>query len=163
ATGFVYPQPQRRTDAGSRLAGGRAGRRCPCPTLPADGPGQTADRTDRPGVGGRPASGQGTAGGGGGRPARQCRQEAWRAGGPPCDGPLFLGLILAYTTKGSAMTRDEPPPVRHSREKPGNRPGPAGPPKPLDAAWLRQLCLDCGADDAGLVEITRPALDNQRD
>jgi ferredoxin len=34
---------------------------------------------------------------------------------------------------------------------------------PLDAAWLRQLCLDCGADDAGLVEIGRPALDDQRD
>jgi ferredoxin len=32
----------------------------------------------------------------------------------------------------------------------------------LDAAWLRQLCLDCGADDAGLVEIGRPALDDQR-
>jgi Fe-S-cluster-containing hydrogenase component 2 len=36
------------------------------------------------------------------------------------------------------------------------------PPKPLDATWLRQLCLDCGADDAGLVEIGRPALDDQR-
>ena len=33
----------------------------------------------------------------------------------------------------------------------------------LDAAWLRQLCLDCGADDVGLVEIERPALDDQRD
>src|SRR5262249_58746914 len=32
----------------------------------------------------------------------------------------------------------------------------------LDAAWRRQLCLDCGADDAGLVEINRPALDDQR-
>src|SRR5207244_12904615 len=43
------------------------------------------------------------------------------------------------------------------------RPDPTDPPKPLDATWLRQLCLDCGADDAGLVEISRPALDNQRD
>jgi len=33
----------------------------------------------------------------------------------------------------------------------------------LDAPWLRQLCLDSGADDAGLVEIARPALDDQRD
>src|SRR5262245_17263421 len=41
---------------------------------------------------------------------------------------------------------------------------PAAPaPDNLDAAWLRQLCLECGADDAGLVEISRPALDNQRD
>ena len=39
------------------------------------------------------------------------------------------------------------------------------PPSPfiLDASWLRQLCLDCGADDAGLVEISRPALDDQRE
>ncbi|MBI3864072.1 MAG: SCP2 sterol-binding domain-containing protein [Planctomycetia bacterium] len=36
-------------------------------------------------------------------------------------------------------------------------------PQPLDAAWLRQLCLDCGADDVGVVEIGRPALDDQRD
>jgi NAD-dependent dihydropyrimidine dehydrogenase PreA subunit len=40
--------------------------------------------------------------------------------------------------------------------------GPIEPAKPIDAAWLRQLCLDCGADDAGLVEIGRPALDDQR-
>jgi epoxyqueuosine reductase QueG len=32
----------------------------------------------------------------------------------------------------------------------------------IDAAWLRQLCLDCGADDAGLVEISRPTLEDQR-
>jgi Fe-S-cluster-containing hydrogenase component 2 len=34
--------------------------------------------------------------------------------------------------------------------------------KPLDGAWLRQTCLDCGADDVGLVEITRAELDDQR-
>lgn len=33
----------------------------------------------------------------------------------------------------------------------------------LDGVWLRHLALDCGADDAGLVEITRPGLDPQRD
>jgi len=35
------------------------------------------------------------------------------------------------------------------------------PPKisePLDAGWLRQLCLDAGADDVGFVEVDRPAL-----
>src|SRR5947199_1889447 len=35
------------------------------------------------------------------------------------------------------------------------------PPKisePLDAEWLRQLCLDAGADDVGFVEADRPAL-----
>ena len=60
------------------------------------------------------------------------------------------------------MNLAEHPTVRRFHEKP-DRPGTAEPPKPLDAAWLRQLCLDCGADDAGLVEISRPALDDQRD
>lgn len=32
----------------------------------------------------------------------------------------------------------------------------------LDAAWLKQLVLDAGADDVGFVEIGRPALDEQR-
>ena len=32
-----------------------------------------------------------------------------------------------------------------------------------DGAWLRRLALDCGADDVGLVEISRPGLDPQRD
>src|SRR5262245_31330125 len=34
---------------------------------------------------------------------------------------------------------------------------------PLDGAWLRQLALDCGAHDCGLVELARPGLDSQRD
>lgn len=52
------------------------------------------------------------------------------------------------------------PTVRHFHENTSSR---STPPTDLDAAWLRQLCLDCGADDAGLVEIGRPALDNQRE
>ena len=32
----------------------------------------------------------------------------------------------------------------------------------LDSAWLKQLALDHGADDAGLVRIGHPALDDQR-
>jgi len=32
----------------------------------------------------------------------------------------------------------------------------------VDADWLRQVCRDAGADDVGLVEIGRPALDDQR-
>src|SRR6476619_3456782 len=35
--------------------------------------------------------------------------------------------------------------------------------EPLDAGWLKQLVLDAGADDVGLVEIGRPALDDQRE
>src|ERR671910_1130699 len=34
--------------------------------------------------------------------------------------------------------------------------------EPLDAASLKQLVLDAGADDVGFVEIGRPALDDQR-
>jgi epoxyqueuosine reductase QueG len=33
----------------------------------------------------------------------------------------------------------------------------------LDAAWLKQLALDAGADDVGLVGIDNPTLDDQRD
>jgi ferredoxin len=36
-------------------------------------------------------------------------------------------------------------------------------PDKLDADWLRHLCRDCGADDVGLVEISRASLDDQRD
>lgn len=35
-------------------------------------------------------------------------------------------------------------------------------PERLDADWLRHLCRDAGADDVGLVEIGRAALDDQR-
>jgi Fe-S-cluster-containing hydrogenase component 2 len=61
------------------------------------------------------------------------------------------------------MNLAEHPTVRRFHETRGDRPGPAELPKPLDAAWLRQLCRECGADDAGLVELDRPALDGQRD
>ena len=33
----------------------------------------------------------------------------------------------------------------------------------LDANWLRQMCLDAGADDVGFVSINRPELADQRD
>src|SRR5262249_14253500 len=58
------------------------------------------------------------------------------------------------------MSLAEHPTVRRFHETAGNSPAP---PTVLDAVWLRQLCLDCGADDTGLVEISRPALDDQRD
>ena len=34
--------------------------------------------------------------------------------------------------------------------------------EPLDAGWLRQVCLDAGADDVGFVEIDCPALAEER-
>src|SRR5262245_55739292 len=58
------------------------------------------------------------------------------------------------------MNLAEHPTVRRFRER--NRAGDAELPKPLEAAWLRPLCLASGADGAGLVEISRPALDDQR-
>src|SRR5262245_34584274 len=54
------------------------------------------------------------------------------------------------------------PTVKAFYEKAAPAPAPSGPTN-LDADWLRRLCREAGADDVGLVEITRPALDNQRD
>ena len=61
------------------------------------------------------------------------------------------------------MKRTEHPTVRRFHEMQAGRPESAERPLPLDAAWLRQLCIGFGADDAGLVEIDRPALGDQRD
>jgi ferredoxin len=57
------------------------------------------------------------------------------------------------------MNLADHPTVRRFHENTDDR---LAPPSIVDAAWLRQLCLDCGADDARLVEISRPALDDQR-
>ncbi len=56
----------------------------------------------------------------------------------------------------------EHPTVKHFYEQAG-----AGTerqtPLTLDAAWLRQVCLDAGADDVGFVEGGRPEIAEQRD
>src|SRR5688572_32112693 len=72
----------------------------------------------------------------------------------------FFAHIVVYTT-GESMKLEDHPTVKQIRLKTE----PAVPPKkePLDAAWLKQLVLDAGADDAGFVEIGRPALDDQRE
>ena len=49
------------------------------------------------------------------------------------------------------------PTVQRYKEKNDARPQPVSL-TVLDADWLRQLCLDAGADDVGFVEIGRPAL-----
>lgn len=51
---------------------------------------------------------------------------------------------------------DHPSVLRFRRSEPRPHPG------TLDAARLRQLCLDAGADDVGFVAIDRPELDDQR-
>jgi ferredoxin len=61
------------------------------------------------------------------------------------------------------MKLDEHPTVQRFYQLHGRESEAAESPNQLDGNWLRQLCLDYGADDAGLVEIERPALDEQRD
>jgi ferredoxin len=54
------------------------------------------------------------------------------------------------------------PTVKSFYEKAAQTSPPPVPTK-LDADWLRRLCRDAGADDAGLVEISRPSLGSERD
>jgi len=42
------------------------------------------------------------------------------------------------------------------------RPAPEKISELLDAVWLRQLCLNAGADDVGFVEVDRPSLAEER-
>jgi ferredoxin len=60
------------------------------------------------------------------------------------------------------MKLAEHPTVKEFYKKAAAEPVAADPSK-LDADWLRRLCREAGADDVGLVEIGRPALDDQRD
>ena len=57
------------------------------------------------------------------------------------------------------MKLDEHPTVKRMRLPSAD----ASSATPLSAAELRQLALDCGADDAGVVELGRPGLAPQRD
>lgn len=50
------------------------------------------------------------------------------------------------------------PTIKAHRKKPA----PEKASQSLDADWLRQLCLDAGADDVGFVELERPALAGER-
>jgi Fe-S-cluster-containing hydrogenase component 2 len=55
----------------------------------------------------------------------------------------------------------EHPSIKRFRERAGSTTMQSGP-TTLDAGWLRQLCLDAGADDVGFVEIDRPELGDER-
>ena len=61
------------------------------------------------------------------------------------------------------MNLADHPTVRHFHETHAGRNAAEEPAGPLDADWLRHLCLEAGADAAGLVEIGRAALDEQRE
>ena len=54
----------------------------------------------------------------------------------------------------------EHPSVKRFREKGPSAATQTGP-TTLDAGWLRQLCLDAGAEDVGFVEIDRPELGDE--
>jgi NAD-dependent dihydropyrimidine dehydrogenase PreA subunit len=51
------------------------------------------------------------------------------------------------------------PTVIRFRQRQATRPAST---EPLEHEWLRQVCLDAGADDAGFVEISRPDIADQR-
>jgi ferredoxin len=55
----------------------------------------------------------------------------------------------------------EHPTVKHFNEQGGAGPERHVPPA-LDGAWLRQICLNAGADDVGFVEVGRPELTDQK-
>ncbi|MGH9454374.1 MAG: epoxyqueuosine reductase, partial [Terriglobia bacterium] len=61
-----------------------------------------------------------------------------------------------------ALQLDEHPTVKDFWQKATTFPPPAANSAPLDVSWLRKLCLDAGADDAGFVEIDRDQLASQR-
>jgi Fe-S-cluster-containing hydrogenase component 2 len=66
-------------------------------------------------------------------------------------------------TGGAAGSRyDDHPTVRRVREQRGATPPKAPVDDPLDAGWLRQLCLDAGADDVGFVDVDHPDLAAER-
>lgn len=60
------------------------------------------------------------------------------------------------------MDLNEHPTVKQLRARGAVEEGTAKASPVLQADWLRQLAMDCGADDAGLIDIDLPALDPQR-
>jgi hypothetical protein len=58
------------------------------------------------------------------------------------------------------MKLEEHPTVRRLLQKSQEEQGVAG---TLERDWLREMALDCGAHDVGFVELSRSALDPQRD
>ena len=62
---------------------------------------------------------------------------------------------------GRVGRQEDHPTVRRVREAQA-RGDAQRPPEVLDEAWLREVCLGCGADDVGFVPLERPELDDQR-
>jgi ferredoxin-NADP reductase/Fe-S-cluster-containing hydrogenase component 2 len=89
---------------------------------------------------------------------RRCRRRAGGGGTKELsESERRIPQLGAY-----AMNLSDHPTVKRFYSKAATEPAPAAPAQ-LDADWLRRLALDCGADDAGLVELARPGLDPQRE
>jgi hypothetical protein len=77
--------------------------------------------------------------------------------------PLNAENISIPTAEVSVMNLEDHPTIRRL-SKYADGVANQRPVEPmLDAAWLRRLALDLGADDAGLVELARSGLDLQRE
>jgi ferredoxin-NADP reductase/Fe-S-cluster-containing hydrogenase component 2 len=61
------------------------------------------------------------------------------------------------------MKLEEHPTVRRLAKRTEGVDDEQGAEATLEGAWLRRLAKECGADDVGLVELSRPGLDLQRD
>src|SRR5437868_4318956 len=73
-------------------------------------------------------------------------------------------MQLTLSNGRTAMVNlEEHPTVQRFRAAAEARADVPLPAEPLDAAWLRQLCLEAGADDVGFVEIGRSEIADQRE
>jgi hypothetical protein len=84
-------------------------------------------------------------------PIKGAFREGWR---------LWNLLSIARL---DGMRLEEHPTVKRQRSQQGETGPTAGAEEELNTDELRRLALDCGAIDAGLVEISRPALAPQRE
>ena len=66
------------------------------------------------------------------------------------------------TLAPSKVKLNEHPTVKRFRET-QQAPAASARPTPLEANWLRQVCLEAGADDVGFVEIERSEIADQRE
>ena len=86
--------------------------------------------------------------------------------GEECGLPLLYKEMRSYgvsQVQVRAMSLDMHPTVRRlAGQTPGGENQSAAE-NLVDGAWLRRLALNCGAEDSGLVEISRPGLAPQRD
>src|SRR5260221_5261488 len=87
----------------------------------------------------------------GNRPSRRRFREKY----------LYIQVISVEATMNDLA--DHPTVQQWRLARDADQSAPAGDPAPamLDADWLRQLCLDFGADDAGFVALDDPAIADQ--